>query len=79
MQIDIPAKDLLSIYFMCYTAVHNAPPEPEMEETKQMMQSSIAKLREQLAAVYPDEITQLELDAGLILAHAHTPVQGRTN
>lgn len=79
MQIDIPAQDLLSIYFLCYSAVHSAPPAPEMEDTKQMMQSSIAKLREQLAAVYPDEITQMEMDAELILAHTHAPAQGWAN
>ena len=67
MKIDIPAQDLLSIYFMCYVTAHDAPPEMRDE-----VQAPILKLREQLAKDYLAELTQMEANAQAMMMLTQT-------
>ena len=66
MQIDLPIKDLLSIYSTCYMATHDVPlgmPEEIVED----LQAPVRKLREQLAKDYLPELIELEAEAQLFM------------
>ena len=66
MKLDLPLRDALTIYALCYATMDNAP-----QDVTDQLQPTITKLREQLAQHYEKDLLEIESYSQLVTANTH--------